>query len=152
MACSTKDNNPIVLYSFTLLDISLWSRLAIMKNKVGNKEPCTHACILILFISFAVLICSSGVNQSKSKLESSPGCHNTHPWTQMTLCDLVWCRFPLLTHRKECQWTYSFTNFKHYKRSLRKVHRISSLFLCLSQHLAYHTQNVSPECHLEKVI
>lgn len=111
-----------------------------MKYRGSKREPCIHACILILFLSFVVLICHLGVKKSKSKLESNPGCHHSHPGTQMTLCDLVWFRPPVLIRRKELLCTHSLISGT--TRSLsEKLFHISNVCLihCPSQYLTYHT-------------
>lgn len=143
-----KSSNPIILCYFTLRECHLpvWftqinkQELFFMKYKGDKTEPCTYTYILILFVSFAVLICHSRVYQSKSKVKSNPGCHHGHPWTQITFCGQGWYKPPILIHRKEHLCTQSLISSST-KDFSEKVLHISNmwLILCLSQHATYHT-------------
>lgn len=115
------------------------SRLAFLKYKRGSMEPCTPACVLVLFISFAVLICCWQVTKIKANLNQvqvviicshEPGWHST-----------VWSGVGPTINTQEGVSVPSFTKFKHYQGPLRNVFHISStcLILCPSHHLTYHT-------------
>lgn len=71
--------------------------------------------------------------------ESIPGCHHTPPWTQITL-QFGLVQIPLI-NTQEGASVHSFTDFRHYKRSLWELLHISNVCLnplsLSASHLSY---------------